>query len=292
MKKLCGMTDKNCKRNTALLIEKLAIEEIGKEDVHSRTGRTYRVYSFTKTLERRKAAGMEWAIWDKGRRFVQSDGSPLELRLYLEDKTTTVVAPTPVELGTVDKTTPGTVVNITPGTVVKTTPVLGSTLGIEERNQSSTTNNVVSILEALGGEAYAADEQAALQLLHSCRSACPDASVKEIVSIIREKVAVIESRRDVRNPIGFLLTSVASVFEGDGIKNYRRRQAVVAALAEKRNQEENRKRKEMHNWLLSERDRLTLLMQNPDELPKRQDDARRRLSEAQYALNSYVEDGA
>jgi hypothetical protein len=71
MKRLCGMTDKNCKRNTAVLIEKLAIEEIGKENVHSRTGRTYRVYSFTKTLERRKAAGMEWAIWDRGRRFVQ-----------------------------------------------------------------------------------------------------------------------------------------------------------------------------------------------------------------------------
>jgi hypothetical protein len=135
MKRLCGMTDKNCKRNTALLVEKLALEEIGKENVHSRTGRTYRVYSFTKTLERRKAAGMEWALWDRGRRFVQRDGSPLQPRSCFADKTTTVVAPTPVKIDTVDKMTPGTVVNITPGTVVKTTPVLGSTLGIEERNR-------------------------------------------------------------------------------------------------------------------------------------------------------------
>jgi len=191
MKRLCGMTDKNCKRNTALLVEKLALEEIEKENVHSRTGRTYRVYSFTKTLERRKAAGMEWAIWDRGRRFVQRDGSPLEPRSCSEDKTTTVVAPAPVKIDTVDKMTPRTVVNITLATMVKTTPVLGSTLGIEERNESSSTNEVSSILEALGKEVYVADEQAALQLLDSCRSVCPDAGTDEIASIIREKGAVM-----------------------------------------------------------------------------------------------------
>jgi hypothetical protein len=236
---------------------------------------------------------MEWAIWDKGRRFVQSDGSPLELNFCCKYKTTTVVAPAPVEveIDTVDQTTPGTVVNTTPGTVVKTTPVLGSTLGIEERNESSTTNDVVSILEALGEESYVADEQAALQLLHTCRSVCHDASANEIVSMIREKGAVMQSRRDVRNPIGFLLTSVASVFDGDGIKSYRRRQAAAAALAEQRNQEEKRNREEMHGWLLSERDRLTLLVQNPDESPKRQDAARQRLSEVQSALKSYAEEG-
>jgi hypothetical protein len=293
MKRLCGMTDKNCKRNTASLIEKLAIEEIGKENVHSRTGRTYRVYSFTKTLERRKAAGMEWAVWDKGRRFVQSDGSPLELNFYAGDKTTTVVAPTPVETATVDISTPGTVVNTTPGTVVKTTPVLGSTLGREKKNESSsTTSDLVLILDALGEESYAVDEQAALQILNSCRNVCPDATANEIVSIIREKGAVMQSRRNVRNPTGFLLTSVLSVFDGEGIKSFRRRQATAAALAEQRNQEENRKRKEMYEWLLAERDRLTLSIQNPDASPKRHDDARRRLSELQSVLSSYAADGA
>jgi hypothetical protein len=293
MKRFCGMTDKNCKRNTASLIEKLAIEEIGKENVHARTGRTYRVFSFTKTLERRKAAGMEWAVWDKGRRFVQSDGSPLELNFSSGDKTTTVVAPTPVETATVDKTTPGTVVNITPGTVVKTTPVLGSTLGREKKNESSsTTNDLVLILDALGDESYVVDEQAALQILNSCRNVCPDATAEEIVSIIREKGAVMQSRRDVRNPTGFLLTSVLSVFDGEGIKSFRRRQATSAALVEQRNQEENRKRKEMYEWLLDERDRLMRLADNLDEPPKRQDEARRKLSEVQSALSSYADEKA
>jgi hypothetical protein len=290
MKRLCGMTDKNCKRNTALLVEKLALEEIGQEDVHLRTGRTYRVYSFTKTLERRKAVGMEWAIWDRGRRFVQRDGSPLETRSCLADKTTTVVAPTPVKIDTVDKTTPGTVVNITPGTVVKTTPVLGSTLGMENSNQSSSTNEVASILEALGKEVYVADEQAALKLLDSCRSVCPDADTGEIAGIIREKGAVMQSRRDVRNPLGFLLTSVVSVFQGDGIKSYRRHQAEAIALAERRNQEEVRKQKQMYEWLLLERDRLELDIQNSEHSVKRQDEARRTLSEVQFALNSYADD--
>jgi hypothetical protein len=293
MKRFCGMTDKNCKRNTASLIEKLAIEEIGKENVHARTGRTYRVSSFTKTLERRKAAGMEWAVWDKGRRFVQSDGSPLELNFSSGDKTTTVAAPTPVETATVDKTTPGTVVNITPGTVVKTTPVLGSTLGREKKNESSsTTNDLVLILDALGDESYVVDEQAALQIFNSCRNVCPDATAEEIVSIIREKGAVMQSRRDVRNPTGFLLTSVLSVFDGEGIKSFRRRQATSAALVEQRNQEENRKRKEMYEWLLDERDRLMRLADNLDEPPKRQDEARRKLSEVQSALSSYADEKA
>jgi len=182
------------------------------------------------------------------------------------------------------------VVNITPGTVVKTTPVLGSTLGIEERNQSSSTNEVASILEALGKEVYVADEQAALQLLESCRSACPDAGTDEIASIIREKGAVMQSRRDVRNPLGFLLTSVVSVFQGDGIKSYRRHQAVATALTEQRNQDETRKQKETYEWFLAERDRLTLVIQNPEHSTWRHDAARDALAEVQLALNSYADD--
>ncbi len=284
MKRLCGMTDKNCKHSTLSLIEKLALEEIGKEDVHARTGRTYRVYSFVKTLERRKAAGLEWAVWDKGRRFVQKDGSPLPRDFCARDKTTTVVAPAPVEIATVDITTPGTVVKTAPGTVVKTTPVLGSSLGIQERNKSSS-KDAGLVHEALGKEALVADEQAALQLIHSCRSFCPDAKADEIVEIIREKGAVMWGRRDVRNPIGFLLTSVASVFEGDGIKVYRRHQAAAAAQAEQRNQEERRKEKEMHEWFLSERERLIGVLEGNTEPVLRKDSARTMLAEVEAVLN-------
>jgi len=46
----------------------------------------------------------------------------------------------------------------------------------------------------------------------------------------------------------------------------------------------------MYEWLLSERDRLTLLIQNPDTLPKRRDDARRGLSEVKSALSSYADE--
>jgi hypothetical protein len=290
MKRLCGMTDKNCKHSTISLIEKLAIEEIGREDVHSRTGRTYRIYSFTKTLERRKAAGLEWAVWDKGRRFVQRDGSPLNGDSCPKDKTTTVVAATPVDMPAEDKTAPGTVVKTTPGTVVKTTPVLGSSLGIQERNKSPSSKDVTLILEALGEEAFVADEQAALQLIHSCRNFCPDATADEVVGIIREKGAVMQARRDVRNPIGFLLTSVASVFEGEGIKGYRRHQIAAAALAERRSQEEKRKENEVREWFLSERDRLTRVLEDSSQSEWRKDSARTMLAEVEVALNRSQEE--
>ena len=64
MRRFCGMTDKNCKRNTSSLIEKLALEVIEAEDIHTRKGRTYRVHSYASILIRRRAAGMEWVARD------------------------------------------------------------------------------------------------------------------------------------------------------------------------------------------------------------------------------------
>jgi len=77
MKRFCGMTDKNCKRNASGLIEKLAIEVISAENISTFTGRTYRIHSYASILVRRKLSGLEWVSRDRSRRFVQKDGSPL-----------------------------------------------------------------------------------------------------------------------------------------------------------------------------------------------------------------------
>ena len=137
MKRFCGMTDKNCKRNATGLVEKLAIEVIGAESISTFTGRTYRIHSYATILARRKAAGLEWVSRDRSRRFVQKDGSPLTSSSLPESYPTTGAElpgsnPTPgVELHRTNptpgvSTTVGAVVAKTPGAGVATTTPLVS----------------------------------------------------------------------------------------------------------------------------------------------------------------------
>lgn len=168
MQRLCGMTDKNCERNTGGLIEKLAMEVVGAENISTRTGRTYRIHSYVSILARRKAVGLEWVLRDKSRRFVQRDGLPMvsadDLKSQ-ESNPTTVVELPPINPTTVVVTTTGTMVDMAPGTMVVTTPVLGSTLGIQEEEKPSTTTEVDSIVQALADQAGVADGNAAIRLI-------------------------------------------------------------------------------------------------------------------------------
>ena len=54
------------------LENKLAVETIQKENSNTRVGKTYRIYSFTAILERRRAAGLEWVEKGRGARFVKT----------------------------------------------------------------------------------------------------------------------------------------------------------------------------------------------------------------------------
>ena len=58
------------------LKEKLALETIQKENSNARLGKTYRIYSFTAILERRKAAGLEWVEKGRGVRFLKPGTVP------------------------------------------------------------------------------------------------------------------------------------------------------------------------------------------------------------------------
>lgn len=72
------MSDKAAKRNLTYLIEKLAVEVISPENSATRTGRTYRIYSYAAILKRRKNAAMLYVVRDKGVRFRRE---PLRRRL-------------------------------------------------------------------------------------------------------------------------------------------------------------------------------------------------------------------
>jgi len=70
LQSLCGLDKTNCKDNIRSLIEKLAVEVVSPFSVKRNEGNTYRIFSPGAILRRRKAAGMEWVIRNKGVRFV------------------------------------------------------------------------------------------------------------------------------------------------------------------------------------------------------------------------------
>jgi hypothetical protein len=75
LQSLCGLDKTNCKDNLRSLIQKLAIEVVSPFSVKKNEGNAYRIFSPAAVLKRRKAAGMEWVIRNKGVRFV--DYSPI-----------------------------------------------------------------------------------------------------------------------------------------------------------------------------------------------------------------------
>ena len=289
MQRYCGMTDKNCKRNAKGLIRKLAIEEICPEDGHTRTGRTYRVHSYASILARREAAGLAWVTRDRSRRFVQQDGAPLGLQSAGDSESipTTVVELPHINSTTVVAATTGTVVATTPGTGVATTTPLVQSLVKYEEVIPSTTTEVDSIVQALADQAGVADSGAAVRLIETCRAVCPDATVAEIIGIVKEKASAARSKRDVRNPIGFLLATVPPVFDGHGIVSYRRMLAAEADAARQKEAERRASAQEFREYLVQEQLRLKHLLSQASltegkriELEKRLRECERVASEA------------
>jgi hypothetical protein len=84
---------------------------------------------------------------------------------------------------------------------------------------------------------------------------------------------------------------VTAVFDGEGIRSYRRHREAIVALAKKRELEEREREQELHARFLSERDRLIRVLQDSDLTEKEKDYARETLSEVQAALNYSDENG-
>ena len=267
-----GMGDKFCKRNVSGLIRKLAMECIRPENTYKREARTYRLHSFKNILLRRKAAGYEWVSRDKRRAFVQENGTPFadpQASEVAEDCVDSVHLQTTEEISlpsysdTVVLNTPGTGVMKTIGTGVLKTPPLVRCLEIREEVLPTTTTEVDQIVEVLASEAGVADADAARRLISACRNACPTATVSEIVGIVEEKALAARSRRDVRNPIGFLLSTVPLVFDGPGIAMYRKRLSAAAEAARAREEHEQKERERWNAELTQDLERLRGELTNP-----------------------------
>ena len=72
LQSLCGLDKTNCKDNIQSLIRKLAVQVVSPYSVERNQGNVYRIFSASAILKRRKSAGMEWVIRNKGVRFVEA----------------------------------------------------------------------------------------------------------------------------------------------------------------------------------------------------------------------------
>jgi hypothetical protein len=275
MASAAGMSDKAAQRNLRTLLEKLAVEVIAKENSSTRTGKTYRVFSYKAILERRRAAGMIFVTKDKGVRFVTTPedinrNADAALDHPAIDKTSTVDITT-----TVDKTSTGT--------VDKTSPPLGSILGIKNRKTTTTGEDLDPIVATLA-KYVVADESAAQKILSSCREACATATVEEIASVIALKAPGILRNRSINNPLGLLITSVPQCFHGVGIDRLRAEWADERLREIERQQERERQELEMVRLLERQCQKCRDILNRETATEKERSKARDELSSLEELL--------
>jgi hypothetical protein len=276
MARKAGMSDKAAKRNLTLLIKKLAVELIASEDSATRTGRTYRVYSFAAILQRRAAAGMLYVVRDKGVRFL----TITEVETFATRQTTepirnvaTVDIPS-----TVDKTSTVMGDKTSTDTGDKTSTPLRRSLRSKEKKTTTTYMNLGPIVEALSAYVMA-DESAAKQIADGSLVACEDATIEEIVSVIHEKSPTIFRNRSTQNPLGLLIHAVPQCFEGSGILQLRRHWAAEKERVVAREMERERQNREFIELAKRERSRCEATLANPASTEKQKAAAAKQLSD-------------
>jgi hypothetical protein len=220
MSYLCKLERSNCKKNVHSLIEKLALEVTRAHQAASSTGTTYRIFSYSEILRRRKAAGLIWVIRTSGVRFVNPMGDlPTP---PIRDSTTAPVSES--HTGAIGNT--------------PTAPVCEIPIHLGKDRKASETRSSSSVIYEALSQFGSVDDDVLQRLIESCHSAATDCTDEEIVHFIREKGAMVRAGR-ISNPLGFLLPAVPKCFSGDTFRFYREEQvrrreaeAVAAAKAQ------------------------------------------------------------
>jgi hypothetical protein len=216
--KLAALANVNWKTAKACLRSleaKLAIETIGQADPNQQMGRTYRVYSFTLILERRRASGLDWVEKGRGVKFLTTPA--------LSNSGTVPVSGTVIGSGTVVETGTETVVETGTGTVPETgTSIL---IGIKKEvfKETSSSENYSSLTETLSKLGVPVDDDAAQKIIKRCRNADSAATLEEITHFTELKVQQLAKRKNIENWPGMLISAVPAYFDGEAteVRRYR-----------------------------------------------------------------------
>ncbi|HTW65836.1 MAG TPA: hypothetical protein VME17_14520 [Bryobacteraceae bacterium] len=206
------MTTKNLRIALDRLAEKLAIEEVQSFNRGHRIARTWKIFSYKAILERRKAAGMEWVVRDRGVRFVDPSTIPVKPTHVVMDEPTISTGVRPPEI------TPVAAAQTTP---VKTTgPYLGQIYSTDQRSTPAVASPLIAnaIISAFGF----VDDEALQTLIAKCREVAADATDEEIAELGAMTARRILRIRNIENRVGLLISQTPKCFKGEPFAIYRR----------------------------------------------------------------------
>jgi hypothetical protein len=191
--------------NVRSLIDKLAVEEIRAENCSSMEGKTYKVYSYSAILDRRRAAGMLYVIRTKGVRFVSTSGIA---------SSPGIESSSPVESPPAVQSAPEAGIESLPGPGIESTPLYRNFLRKEnQEEQPSSSPNSSVIVERLSRLGVKIDDAAAMRIIRCCENADSTATPDEIAHFAELKVQQLAKRRNVENWPGMLISAVPAYFD-------------------------------------------------------------------------------
>ena len=218
------------KRNLRGLEQKLALETIADEDCNARLGRTYRIFSYTAILKRRKAAAMEWVFRGRVVEFVPP---PLGASPISEDTVPSKDTVSSENTDTVCSEHTVTVSSEDTDTVCSEHTLLGN---IRNTRRNASSSNIPFLVEIARQYAPGTDDDALQTLIQKCRNHQPDATEEEIAHFIHLKGELARNFASIKNPLGFLLESVPKCFEGESFRRFREGRLAVRQQAEEEKQ--------------------------------------------------------
>lgn len=259
-----NMAKKNVRQNISKLYEKLALEILEDFETISSQARLYRVFSYKQILERRRAAGLEYVLRNKGVVFCSKDGAAV------------VSSPAYVN-------TPGDETSIRPAPPKKRraplTPEMMSfqpPLPSPVQAEQSEDADLLAVSQALN-RYWPVDQMAAVQLIRACRKVQPDARADEICFFVREKLELARQSRSITNPTGLILSTVPQSFVGSTFQEFRQRMERQAALAAEEAERKRQQEEELNAWLKRELEQAELIANDETKSQQERDAAERKL---------------
>jgi hypothetical protein len=262
-----NMAKKNVRQNISRLFEKLALEILEDFETMNSQARLYRVYSYKQILERRRAAGLEYVLRNKGVVFCSQDGREL------------VSSPAYVS-------SPGGKTSIKPAPPKKRrtnyhapeAPKYPQTSSAAPQDEPSDDADLQVVSQALN-RYWTVDQAAAVQLLRDCRRVRPDAHADEIAFFVQEKLELSRNSRSITNPTGLVLATVPQSFVGSSFEQFRRRMERHAKLQAEEMERKKQQEAELTAWILKDRERYESIVSDPSRSDTERDEAEKRLRE-------------
>ena len=235
-----NMAKKNVRQNISRLYEKLAIEILEDFETVSSRPRLYRIYSYKQILERRREAGLEYVLRNKGVVFCTAEGAEIDLSARINKAS-------------------GDETSLRPAQSKRQRIVEGRLRAMQEPQAG---NELERILEAIGRH-WIVDEEAGRQLIRSCRQVRSDAKIDEILFFLDEKIGRIRQSRGIVNPVGLLLATVPRCFAGTSFDSFRQqplRQQQIEQEEARRHEEEDAALRE---WVRAEVAKCESIVNDP-----------------------------